>query len=419
MRYFKNTSWMLGEQILRMIVGLFVGLWVARYLGPEQFGVFNYATAFVAMFGSVAKLGLDGIVVRELVNEPDKRDIYLGTAFWLKIVGAALALCIVAFATLFTSNNHTTNLYIFIIASGIILQSFEVIDFYFQSKVLSKFVSLSKITQLVFSSLLKAYIITGADLFWFVVVSLVDQATLAATLYVVFKFQKLGSFYRHFDWGTAKIFLKDSWPLIISSLVVVTHMCIDRVVIKEMLGEREVGIYSAAVRLSELWYFIPMIITFSLFPAIVSAKKESEEYYYVRLQQLYTFMVWVAIGIALPMTILSDWLVTLLYGEAYREAGRVLAIHIWGVIFIFHVSMRSSSLLVENKQKYVTVFAILTLGTHLLLNFYLINLIGVVGAAYASLVSWFLCACLFPLFLVDTRQSAFMFYKSFVPRYST
>ena len=159
MRYFANTSWMFGEQVLRMASGLLVGIWVARYLGPEQFGLFSYALAFVSIFSGLAKLGLDGIVVRDLVNHPHQRDVYLGTAFWLKFVGAFVMLGIVALATLFTSNDHTTNLYVFIISSGIIFQSFEVVDFYFQSKVLSKFVSICKITQLAVSSALKIYFV--------------------------------------------------------------------------------------------------------------------------------------------------------------------------------------------------------------------------------------------------------------------
>ena len=123
---------MFAEQILRLIAGLFVGVWVARYLGTEQFGIFSYAIAFAAIFSSIAKLGLDGILVRDLVREPNQRDIYLGTAFWLKLAGALITLGAVALATQLTSNNRTTSLYILIIASGPIFQSFEVVDFYFQ-----------------------------------------------------------------------------------------------------------------------------------------------------------------------------------------------------------------------------------------------------------------------------------------------
>jgi O-antigen/teichoic acid export membrane protein len=353
----------------------------------------------VAIFGSIAKLGLDGIVVRNLVHQPEQRDVYLGTAFWLKLGGAVISLGVVAIATLFTSNDHTTNLYILIIASGMIFQSFEVIDFYFQSNILSKFVSLCKLMQLLLSSLLKLYfILTGSDLLWFVVVSLVDQFTLAVTLYIAYRYQKLGIFYRDFDLMTAKKFLKDSWPLIFSGLIIMIYMRIDQIMIKEMLGDKEVGLYSAAVRLSEAWYFIPMIITNSLFPAIVSAKKVSEELYYARLQRLYTFMVWMAIGIALPMTFLSDWLVTLLYGGEYREAGRVLMIHIWAGVFVFLGVAFGRYLLVENLSKktfYRTFFGAVT---NMALNLILIPRYGIYGAAIATLIAQFIANYIYDIF---------------------
>jgi len=414
MKYFYNTSWMFAEQMLRMIAGVLVGIWVARYLGPEQFGIFSYALAFTAIFSSIAKLGLDSIVVRDLVNEPDKRDIYLGTAFWLKLIGAFITLGIVALATLFTSNDSTTNVYIFIIASGMIFQSFEVIDFYFQSKVLSKFVSLCKITQLILSSALKLYfVLTAADLVWFVIVTLIDQVTLAVTLSITYKYQKIGRFYSYFDLTIAKKILINSYPLIFSSLIVIVHMQVDRIMIKEMLGEREVGLFSAAARLSEVFHFVPIIIAASFFSAAVNAKKISEKLYRERQQMLYTFMTWIAIAIALPITFLSEWLVTLLYGNAYREAWLVLAIHIWGIIFIFHVSARSSFLLIEQKQRYVTLFAMLTLVVHLLFSFVLINIFGLIGASCAAVISWFLCVCIFPLFFTDTRRNVFMFFNFF------
>lgn len=405
---------MFGEQILRMVAGLLVGVWVARYLGPEQFGVFSYALAFVAIFASIAKLGLDSIVVRDLVHEPHKRDVYLGTAFWLKLVGAFITFGVIAFATLFTSNDHTTNLYIFIIASGMIFQSFEIIDFYFQSKVLSKFVSLCKMTQLLLSSLMKIYfVLTGADLFWFVVVSLVDQATLAVALYIAYRHQKLGSFYRHFDLMTAKNILKDSWPLIFSGLAVMLYIRMDQVMIKEMLGDREVGLYSAAVRLSEVWYFIPMVITSSLFPAIVSAKKVSKELYYLRLQRLYTFMVWMAIGIALPMTFLSEWLVTLLYGEAYREAGQVLMIHIWAGVFVFLGVASGSWLTSENLQQFAFTRTLSGLFINIVLNLVLIPIYGLIGAAIATVIAQIMAAFVFDVFSEKTRATFVMKLKAF------
>ncbi|MDD5578211.1 MAG: flippase [Methylobacter sp.] len=412
-RYFANTSWMFAEQILRLIAGLLVGVWVARYLGPTQFGVFSYALAFTALFSSIAKLGLDSIIVRDLVRDPSQRDIYMGTAFWLKVSGAIAMLAVITLITQLTSNDATTELYILIIASGAIFQSFEVVDFYFQSRALSKFVSICKLTQLLLSSLLKIYfILTGAGLFWFVVVSLVDQATLAVSLYIAYRCQKLGSFFRRFDMMTAKQLLKDSWPLILSGLVIMIYMRIDQIMIKEMLGEKEVGLYSAAVRLSEVWYFIPGIITNSLFPAIISAKKISEEVYYGRLQKLYTLMVWMAIGIALPMTFLSDWLVMLLYGETYREAGQVLMISIWTGLFVFLGCAWSKWMLVENKQGLATIGHVVGAILNIVFNFILIPNLGINGAAMATLLSYSMSA-LFVFTLYKPSKSYGLFMKSF------
>jgi len=397
---------MFCEQMLRMGAGLLVGIWVARYLGPDQFGVFSYAIAYAALFGSVAKLGLDSIVVRDLVQEPALRKTYMGTAFWLKIVGALFMLSLVVLASLFTSNSTTTNLYIFIIASGIIFQSFEVVDFYFQSQVLSKFVSLCKITQLLISSLIKIYLISiSADLYWFVLVSLVDQITLAISLFIAYRCQKIGNFYGYFDLAVAKKMLKDSWPLMISGLVIAVYMRIDQVMIKEMLGNREVGLYSAAVRLSEAFYFIPVLICQSIFPAIVNARRISEEVYYLRLQKLFSFMARSSIAIAIVMTFLSGWLVTIIYGDAYSEAGLVLSVHIWGGVFVFLGVASSNWFLSENLQRYSLINTTVGAIINILLNLILIPRYGVSGAAVATVIAYAVSGYLMTVLFKATRKN--------------
>ncbi|MES2878116.1 MAG: flippase [Pseudomonadota bacterium] len=412
-RYFANTSWMFAEQILRMVAGLLVGIWVARYLGPTQFGVFSYAVAFTALFGSIAKLGLDSIVVRDLVRDPSQRDLYLGTAFWLKLIGSVAMLLVIALAVQLTSNDATTNLYIFIIASGTIFQSFEVVDFYFQSKVLSKFVSICKLTQLFVSSLLKIYLIfTGKELIWFVLVSLIDQIMLALSLYLAYCYQKIGVFYRYFDRAIAKRLLYDSWPLIISGLVIMIYMRIDQIMIKEMLGEKEVGLYSAATRISEVWYFIPMLLTNSLFPSIVNAKKLSQELYLARLQNLFTFLVWISILVALPMTFLSEILVNFLYGDAYKEASQVLVIHIWTGVFVALGTASGSWFLSENLQRYSFYRTGLGAIINIILNFILIPSYGIKGAAISTVVAQAMAALFFDIFTKKTRVVFFMKLKT-------
>lgn len=413
-RYFKNTSWLFAEQMLRMLSGVLVGIWVARYLGPEQFGIFSYALAFVAIFSTIAKLGLDSIVVRNLVNEPSKRDVYLGTAFWLKIFGAIVSIALISAAILFTNNEDATNLYIFIIASGILFQSFEVVDFYFQSKVLSKFVAICKVTQLLLSSLLKVYLIlTEADLIYFVLVSFIDQLLLAVTLYFSYKYQNDSGFYRHFSWSTAKKLIKTSWPLIFSGLVIVIYMRIDQIMIQNILGYKEVGIYTAAVKLSEAFYFIPVIVASSLFPAIINAKGISDSLYNFRLQRLFTLMVWFAILIALPVSLNSQYLMTLLYGNEYREAASVLVISIWASVFVFLGVSSGNWFVIENLERYALYRTFCGMVVNVLLNLILIPKYGIVGAALATLIAQIVAALLFDLFNKNTRKLFYLKLSAF------
>lgn len=394
----------MGEQLLRLSAELLVGIWVARHLGAEQFGLLSYVIAFVAIFGVVARLGLDSIVVRNLVNNPGQYNQILGTAFWLKLVGGIFSLAIVSLALVMLSNDTTANLYILIIASGMIFQSFEVVALYFQSQVQSKYISSAKLIQLLLSSLLKIYLVcVDGDLRWFVLVSLVDQITLAASYFIIYRRRRLGNFFRTFDSATAKKLLIDSWPLIFSGLVVMIYMRIDQIMIKEMMGDKEVGIYSVAVRISEVWYFIPMVITASLFPSIINAKKVSEELYYARLQRLYSLMVLIAIAVAVPTTFISDWLVVFLYGEEYRLAGDILRINIWAGVFVFLGVASGSWLANENLQHLDFYRTFSGAVANVLLNLLLIPMYGLIGAAVATVISYMLAGFLFDFFNKKTR----------------
>jgi O-antigen/teichoic acid export membrane protein len=419
MKYFINTSWLLGERSLRLVVGLFVGIWVARYLGPEQFGLFSYAQSFVGLFTAIATLGLDGIVVRELVKDESRRDELIGAAFWLKILGALGVLIVLAIAVKLTSNDSYTNSLVFVIASATIFQSFNVVDMYFQSKVLSKYIVYANVISLFISSIVKiSLILNEAPLIAFAWVILFDSFILASGfIYFYLKNRRHSeqpadrhsvldtkfSFSWKFNKSTALSLLKDSWPLIVSGVVISIYMKIDQVMIMEMMDTEAVGQYAAAVRISEAWYFIPGVIASSLFPAIINAKKQSEERYYARLKHLYDLMVWIAVAIALPMTFLSDWVVNLLYGEEYNQAGSVLMIHVWAGVFVFLGVASGKWLLSENLQIFSTVNTSIGAIVNVLLNYILIPKIGVSGAAWATLVSYFVAAYLCLLFFKKTR----------------
>ncbi len=388
-RYFFNTLWMFADQILRLVAGVLVGIWVARYLGPAQFGIFNYAIAFVAILAVIAKMGLDNLVVKGIVNESERSDYYIGTAFWLKMFGSVVTILITILILFLSEEQDQTKTFILILTAGLIFQSFEAIEFYFQAKVLSKFMSISKTMQLIISCIAKLYLIyIKADLIYFVAVQFLDQVTLGLTGFVVFRIHSKGVRFLHcFSPTIAKDLLKNAWPLIFGSIAIMVYMRVDQIMIMKMIGETEMGLYSAAVRLSEAWYFVPVVITNSLLPAILNAKRLDEAEYIRRLQQLFKLMVVLSVAVALPITLLSEWLITLLYGEAYRDGSVVLSIHIWAGLFTSLGVASSGWFISENLLKFSLIKTLIGVLMNVILNYILIPKFGIVGVAVATIIS--------------------------------
>jgi len=382
-KYFLNTSWLFFERIIGMAVTFFVGVYVARYLGPANFGLLSYAGSFVGLFAGIATLGLDSIVVRELVKDEKRRDELLGTTFVLKVIGSVLVIGMLTIAIRFTNNDNFTNLLIFIIAIGTIFQSFNVINFYFQSKVLSKYTVFAQVFSTILCAVIKLLL------------------------------QKSSLFSWSVNFGLAKNLLKDSWPLMLSGIAISIYMKIDQVMIKNMLEAKAVGNYAVAVRISEVWYFIPMAITSSVFPAIINAKKISKKLYYERLQKLYDLMVWLAIGIALPIMLLSNNIVELLFGIQYQEAAGVLQIYVWAGIFVFLGVASSQYLIAENYTKISFLRTFMGAIINITLNIILIPKFGINGAAIATVLSQFAVA--FSIVLISkTRYNFLLMIKSFL-----
>ena len=414
MKYFKNTSWLFGEKILRMIVGLFVGIWVARYLGPEQFGLFSYAQSFVGLFIAIATLGLDGIVIRELVNDERRRDELIGTAFYLKLMGAFLVLLILFMTINFTSNEKETNTLVFIIASATIFQSFNVVDMYFQSRVMSKYVVCTNLISLFFSSIVKVILILNeAPLVAFAWVVLFDSVVLAfGFLYFYIQQVDFSIWSLKFQKTTAFSLLKDSWPLILSGAVLMIQARIDQVMIKEMIGNAEVGYYSVAMRLIEALAFATMLLKGSLFPAIQNAKKISEELYQDRLLNFYRLNFLLFLIMAIPIFLFAEQIVVLLFGEEYQPAGILLALMSIRLLFSSMGVARGVFILTENLMKFSLITMILGTITNIGLNYLWIPEYGGVGAIVATIFSFTVTVFLVDIFYVKTRHNVWLQIKS-------
>ncbi|HEY9609033.1 flippase [Allocoleopsis sp.] len=388
-----NTGWLFTEKIVQLVLGLLVGVWITRYLGPERFGRFNYAIAIVGLFVPLAKLGLDSIVIRNLARDPSCQNETLGTAFVLKLISSSLTfLATLGFIILFTSNSslysQETLWLVGIIASGTVVQSFEIIDFWFQSQIQSKYSVITRNVAYVIMTGVKIVLLqVRAPLIAFAIAMSVEYVLSAIGYLISYRFS--GNLIRSWkvSFGYAKTLLKDSWPLILSGIVIMIYLRIDQVMLGQMVGDRAVGIYSAAVKISELWYFVPSAIVSSVFPYIVKAKDIGEEVYYKRLQQLFSAVSILAYAVAIPVTFLATPIVTLLYGKNYTEAGAILNVHIWAGLFVSLGVARETWITTEGLMKFSAATAAAGAVVNIVLNYFLIPYYGGLGAAIATVIA--------------------------------
>lgn len=411
-----NTSWLFADRIIRMGIGVIVVIWIARYLGPEQFGIYNYAIAFVALFTAFSTLGLEHIVIREIVRHPDKKDEILGTAFFLKLTASLVTVVIISLIIfLLRPDDSLTRIMVIIIAGAMIFQSFDIIDFWFQSQVQSKYTVLAKNTAFLFiAGVHIGLILSGAPLIAFAWARLGEIFLFAIGL--LFFYYYTGSAIRQLRIRRERAInlLRDSWPLILSGIMIMLYMRIDQVMLGEIIGDESVGIYSAAVRLTEVWYFIPMAILISVFPTIIETKKQDEKLYYRRLQRLYTLFTWMAITIAVIIMFLAKPVINLLYGADFSAASSVLVISIWAGVFVFQGLARGKWFIAENLQKYSYWFTGSGVIINIILNIILIPKYEAMGAAVATLLTQFIVVIPAPLFFQETRLSSIMILKSFL-----
>ena len=411
----ENIGWLFFDNILRMGVGLFVGVWLARYLGPEQFGLLNFATAFTGLFGAIATLGLQGTVVRDLVRDPSGKEDTLGTAAILQFLGGLFAYgLILATIFWFRADDTLAKAIVAILGSVMLFKASEVAVYWFESQVLSKYtVWVQNGVFLVFAGIKVGLILQNAPLVAFACAMMAEALAVALLMLLMLDLRGPRISRLTASFKRTKTLLADSWPLLLSGIAIMIYMKIDQIMLGQMIGDEAVGIYSAAVRVSEVWYFIPMAIVASVFPAILEAKKRSEKQYYSRLQRLYDLMVWLAILVAIPMTFLSTSIVTLLFGDAYAQAGSVLAIHIWAAVFVSLGVASGKWFLAENRQMLSLQRTVMGAVVNVGLNLLFIPLYGVLGAAVATVIGQATACFFYDAIQRDTREMFVMKIRSF------
>ena len=412
-----NTGWIFADNIGRMLIGLIVGIWVARYLGPVFFGDLNFALSLVAVFSVMASLGMDNNVVRDLVREPTKQNEILGTAFRLKLIGSILmAVACIGLVWVLRQKDSQMIWLTAILSFGMVFLALETISLWFRSQVQSKYTVYAKTAAYLIGALIRIILVLRqAPLIAFAWAVLIESIVGSAGLIYVYM-RKDGRTFRAWtaSWSRAMSILQDGWPALLTAVNSMLYLRLDMVMLGEMSGDRAVGIYAVATRLSEVWYFLPMAIVSSVLPSLVQTREHSRELYLARLAQLYRLMSAISILVSLSVMFLAKSVITLLYGAQYQEAGAVLAVHIWASVAVFLGVASGQYLILENLQKLSFYRTALGLACNVLLNLMLIPPLGPLGAAIATLVSYSVAAfsvILFP----QARLQATLMLQSLLP----
>lgn len=411
-KYFENVSWLIFEKGFSLGVGMVVGIFVARYLKPESFGLLNYAIGFVGIFSAFSSLGLDQIIVRELAKDPEQQNELLGTGFLLKLIGALLLIVLMIVIQFFMHHDAFTNLLIIIIAAAELFKAFEVINYFFQAQVLSKYVVQVQVAINFIVSLVKILlVIFHAPLIWFGLMVTVGAIFNGVGYWYAYHMREGAIHNWTFNKSLAYHLLQESWPLVLYGVALNIQARVDQVMLGKMLNNYEVGQYSVALKFIEIFGFMPVVIMNTFSPAIARAKKVGQELYHNRLVNLYRLMFLAFLAMAVPIYFLSETAIVQLYGNEYRAAGYLLSLFALRLFFSNMGVGKSAFIINESLFKYSLVTVVIGALTNISLNYMLIPRYASVGCVVASLVSFVVSIFLVDVFFQKTRENQLLMFK--------
>lgn len=390
-----NSLWLIGDRLLRMGLGLLVGVWVARYLGPEGYGSLSFAGSYVMLFSALAMFGLESIVVRELVQQPEQERTVLGATFLIRFVAGICAYLLALGLLLFIRpGDWILLLLVALLGSSLLLQAFETVDLWFQSRVLSRYSVICRSTAFILSSVAKVALVLCNFSLVAIVAATAFETLLAALLLVIAYRRQSGIGISGWQRDPARLrsLLTTSVPMVLSGIVLMIYLRVDQVMLGVLASQTEVGLYAAAVRISEIWYFIPTAIVSSVFPGLIELRSGKPELFEQQLQRLYNLLSFLGYAVALPVTVLAPWLVKLLFGAAYQQSALLLSVLIWAGLFANLSVVRNAHFIALDWGRSLLWATSLGAASNVLLNLLLIPRYGALGAAIATCLSYWVAA---------------------------
>ena len=388
-RVIKNTSWIVGCRIVQALLNLVISMFSARYLGPSNYGLITYAASITAFMLPVMQLGLRSTLVQEFIEHPKKEGETLGTAITMNIVSSLLCIVgITAFTMIANSDEPETIIVCALYSINLIFQAFEMIQYWFQAKLLSKYTSITMLFSYIVVSAYKIYLlVAGKNVYWFAVSQAIDYALISVALFVIYK--KLHGQKFSFSFKRSVEMLKKSRYYIVSSMMVTIFAQTDKIMLKFMGNNESVGQYAAAVTCAGVTSFVFTAIIDSFRPVILESKQKSQDKYDESVSVLSSVIIYLSLMQCVAMTVFSGLIVHILYGSDYAQSADILKVLVWYTTFSYMGPVRNIWILAEHKHKYLWVINLCGAVGNIILNLILIPLWGVMGAATASLITQF------------------------------
>ena len=386
----RNVVWAVTGKVVTLLGGLLVGIFVARYLGPEQYGLMSYVMSYVALFQVLASFGMDQIEIREESKTPEEKDKIIGTAFALKIGFAAITIGLVCLTAWLFEADSFTKWMIMLYSLSMVMNSFGVIRNYFTSLVWNEYIVKTEITRTLIGAGIKVVLLLlHAPLVWFIAATLFDTMLIAGGYLVSYR-SKIDSIRKwQFDKETAKYLIKQSFPLLLSGAAVVVYQKIDQVMLGNMLNKEAVGYYAVAAAFISIIGFIPTVLSQTVTPILVQAHTQDQEDYRQKAQLFMNISTWVIIVICILVCLLSHPLICYTYGAQYLVAIPILQITIFKEIGYALAQTSGTIIITESIQRPVVFRNLIGCIVCILLNLLLIPKYGVIGAAISSVITAF------------------------------
>lgn len=411
MNELKNIAWLLSDKVFKLSLGLFVTLVIANSMGSELFGHYNYILSIWFLMIPFATLGMDNNLTKEFVRSKNK--VVFTNAIVIKLLLSVIIFIIPFF--IYLVNSDDVFLYVAAVNVSYIFKSSDVIRYYWESKLENKLNAIIESITFFVANALKLYVVLYIpDVFYLIVIVLLEAVIYAMLVFFTYKMNKLDLFdLGSFDFKYVSKLIKQSLPLMLSTLSVVIYMKSDQLMLAYLSDYQQVAIMSLAVKFSQSWYFIPTSIITVLFTGI--AIKYNNGISMTReLTNIYSMLNLVSLFAILLMFIFVKYFSSFMVNSEYNGVQNVLLVHMFGGFFVCINTLRSRVFSLKENQKYVLYLTMLGAFLNVILNLIFIPKFSAIGAAYSTLISQ-ACVCfIFPLFFKKIRRENTSIYASFI-----